>query len=348
MTAGSQDRPRLAAWRELCMGAGPCRPTPHASVRHSPIGLAACVPTSCSDTVAAPAADTRASTRTRCCQWLPQPPAGPAGPQRGAAGPNKDCMAAKGAPGPWWWPAAKVRRLVLSPPCSALIACDRGSQVHAARRRWVNGPRWKVASPPPLRSAAHPCAHRLRTPPPPHPLAGRHGHGHPHNPNSNGKVPSGGSSGSGGGASSNGSVPPEELWDSALPEYMQNQGAHSDMCESWEDMLRQGEAGGGTRSSSTIWQTIRCAAGSSGVGGCGSGGGGGPVSFKPSPGDQLLALNGGAFVSVAFRCCCCRFHNSLLIPPPNHWLQQGGGGGRSRRAAALLLPLRLHPVARQL
>ena len=98
---------------------------------------------------------------------------------------------------------------------------------------------------------------------------GRHGHGHghghgqPYNPNSNGKVPpggSGGASGSSSAASSNGSVPPEEMWDSALPEYMQNQGSHSDLCESWEDMLRQGEAGGGTRSSNVIWQTIRCAA----------------------------------------------------------------------------------------
>ena len=118
----------------------------------------------------------------------------------------------------------------------------------------------EARSPPPLCAAAHPRA----TPPvlcaPPCPAAGRHGHGHPHNPNSNGKVPRGGSGGSSGAAGSNGSVPAEELWDSALPEYMQNQGAHSEMCESWEDMLRQGEAGGGTRSSTIIWETIRCAA----------------------------------------------------------------------------------------
>lgn len=58
----------------------------------------------------------------------------------------------------------------------------------------------------------------------------------------------------------NGFVSPEEMWDSSLPEYMQ-QASNDGMCESWETTLQRGSSSGAPAHGShaeAIWTAIRC------------------------------------------------------------------------------------------
>ena len=149
------------------------------------------------------------------------------------------------------------------------------------------------------------------------------------------------------GSGQNGSVSPEELWDSSLPEYMQQTAAEG-FCESWEETLRRGASSGGAPATGSraeaVWATIRCARG---------------CARERPP--AVLHASAHAAVCAAAAACCRRPPPPARASPPrltraprapplhvSSHPQQGGGGGRGAGAAALLLPLRLRPVARQL